>query len=80
MGKKNVGGRARKVELTLAEWSDTLDRAEARGFEMGLEAAERLSRLPANDCPMCALSRKLEAAEDRLRVLDFSDRRKPGRY
>ncbi len=55
MAKKNVGGQARKVELILAELEERLERVQMTGFEMGLEAAERLGRVQPNDCPMCDL-------------------------
>lgn len=77
MRKKNIGGRARKITKSLAEWDEELERAELIAFQMGVEHAERVARPEFNSCPMCALQRERDALEARLRILESSSRRRP---
>lgn len=70
MSRRRIGGAARLVDppLSMADLREVVERSEQRGFEMGLEAAERVSRLPVNDCPMCQLRAEHRALEDEVRV------------
>ena len=73
--KKNVGGRAKIVTMTMAEHQAGLERAFDMGVQAGLEAAERTHKLPVVTCPMCRMATELEETRARLRVLENAPRR-----
>ena len=76
--KRNVGGRAKLITETMAERNNALDRMFDMGFQAGLEAAERLEKLPVVTCPMCLMATELEETRGRLRVLENGQRRRFG--
>lgn len=73
--KQNVGGQAKLITESMAERGAALDRSFDAGFQAGLEAAERVTRLPVVTCPMCIMAKELEDAKARVRLLENSDRR-----
>jgi hypothetical protein len=73
---KRLGGLAKLVDppLTMADLAAVIERSERRGFEMGLDAAERTARLPVNDCPMCELRAEVDRLREWKRVADHTPR------
>jgi hypothetical protein len=73
---ENIGGGAKKVEISLYEIGEKLDRAFAMGVEAGRDAERRLARLAeVNDCPMCALKDEAEALRQRLAIREHPHRK-----
>lgn len=75
---ENVGGQAKLITESMADRNAALDRAFEMGVQAGLEAADRLEKLPVVTCPMCRMAQELDAARSRLRVLENTDRRRSG--
>lgn len=44
MTKKNIGGSARRIEISIHDLSLRIEESEQRGFENGMDAARRLLR------------------------------------
>lgn len=82
MSRPRRGAAARLVDppLTMADLDEVIASSERRGFENGVDAAERVTRLPVNDCPMCQLKADHERLEGRVRILDNSNKRPTRRW
>jgi hypothetical protein len=66
----NVGGKAAKRTLSLAEIEEIQNRAFEMGVEQGRESEQRLARLEEpNDCPMCALQEEHRELKRSLVIL-----------
>ena len=64
---KNIGGAARKVELTLDEIEQLQLSAFEKGAEHAREAEQKLIRLQiASECESCAQRLRIEELEQRL--------------
>lgn len=66
MGKRNVGGRAKKITMSMQELHDLLDDVRRKAIHEGYEAHERTTRLPNLRHPDCQMCDYLYA-EDELR-------------
>lgn len=66
---KNIGGAAKRVQITLHELGEKLQRAYSMGVEAGREAEQKLARLATqNDCPMCAQKAELDDVKRELAI------------
>lgn len=77
--RRNLGGLARKITMSLAEQQETVDRAFELGVSQGEDNARRLLReeirqelqdelVGSPGCPLCVTRRDLRAVNQRLAI------------
>lgn len=88
---KNIGGRARRVEMSMQEFHDHLDRSQDLGYELGFDSARRELRdeirkeledeLEGFDptCDLCLARRELKATGQELAIAHSTIRQQRAR-
>ena len=61
---RNIGGRAKTIQLTLQELHDLLDHVRVEAIEEGFAAHERTTRLPNPRHPECQMCDHLFARDE----------------